>query len=177
METDADKVMDTRTIAQGGLFAGASIVLLCLASILGVASYCAAMLAGFIPAVFFLKGKPMVGRMVYSATAILSVLVVPDKEVAIVYSLFFGLYTVLKYEIERLHRLPLELFLKFFCAIVWAVATVGLIRFGFLPEIANPSTKIMVFVFVGWIAFLAYYDFCLSCIFAGMAKTLNKFHF
>ena len=163
-------------MAQGGLLTGASIALLSLASVLGIASYSVAMLAGFVPAIFFLKGLPKMGRLVYIATALLSVFIVPDKEVALSYSLFFGLYTVIKYEIERLHKRPLEIVLKLTCAAIWAVLTMWIIRLGFLPEIQQFSKHVTWIVLIGWVVFLIYYDICLSCIFCGMARMMKRFH-
>lgn len=158
------------------MLTGLSIALLSMASVLGFASYSIAMLAGFIPTIFFLQGEIGTGRLVYAATAVLALLVVPDKEVAFLYACFFGLYTVLKYEIERLHRLPLEVALKLAGAAAWAGITLGLIRFGLVPELPQLSTRVILLVFAGWMAFIVYYDFCLTCIFGGLKRLLKKFH-
>ena len=62
------------------------------------------------------------GLLTVIATALLSALIVPAKEIALLYAAFFGPYTLVKNLIERLHNLPLEWVLKLlFCGIVSAL--------------------------------------------------------
>lgn len=52
------------------------------------------------------------GLLCYAGTGLLGLLLLPDKANALLYGIFFGLYPIVKYEIERLRRFWPELLLK-----------------------------------------------------------------
>lgn len=79
-------------------------------------------IAGVVAALTVVQGNLKYGLFTVVATAILSVLIVPAKEIALLYAVFFGPYTLVKNLIERLHNLILEWVLKLiFCAVVAAL--------------------------------------------------------
>lgn len=55
---------------------------------------------------------PAAGWTFYAASAFLGFLLIPNKAALFPYVLFFGVYGVLKFHIETLHRLTLEIVLK-----------------------------------------------------------------
>ncbi|MGM9622125.1 MAG: hypothetical protein ACI3X2_02225 [Butyricicoccus porcorum] len=79
-------------------------------------------IAGVVAALTVVQGNLAYGLLTVIATALLSALIVPAKEIALLYAAFFGPYTLVKNLIERLHNLPLEWVLKLlFCGIVSAL--------------------------------------------------------
>lgn len=79
-------------------------------------------IAGVVTALTVVQGNLAYGLLTVIATALLSALIVPAKEIALLYAAFFGPYTLVKNLIERLHNLPLEWVLKLlFCGIVSAL--------------------------------------------------------
>ena len=79
-------------------------------------------IAGVVAALTVVQGNLAYGLLTVIATALLSALIVPAKEIALLYAAFFGPYTLVKNLIERLHKLPLEWVLKLlFCGIVSAL--------------------------------------------------------
>ena len=79
-------------------------------------------IAGVVAALTVVQGNLAYGLLTVIATALLSALIVPAKEIALLYAAFFGPYTLVKILIERLHNLPLEWVLKLlFCGIVSAL--------------------------------------------------------
>ena len=110
--------------AYGGLLTACSIVLLLLASVAPGAGWGLCISAGMLPAIPLAHRQVRLGVHIYAATALLAFLVVPG---------LFGVYPLMKYGIERLHRLPLE----WVCKLAYAGCVAGfllhLLRLGILP--------------------------------------------
>ena len=74
-------------------------------------------IAGVVAAITIVHGSLGYGLLTVIATALLALLLVPSKDIVLLYAAFFGPYTVIKNLIERLNKLPLEWALKLlFCA-------------------------------------------------------------
>ena len=169
--------METRSIAQGGILTGLSVVILYLASFMQIASWAITMLVGFFPAVFFLRGQFKVGTLQYAATSIVSLFVLPDKILAVLYAFLFGLYTVLRFYLIRRKRKVFSWIVKIIFAELWVAVICKLIRLGFLPEIpVLNSTVVLVMIAAGGLVLL-YYDFCLGRIFTGLGLYLKRIKF
>ena len=84
------------------------VILLLLGSMLpGMRVACAAV-AGVVVSLVVIRCGLLYALLSVVATAVLSFLLVPAKELALLYAVFFGPYALVKNLIERLHRLPLE---------------------------------------------------------------------
>ena len=68
--------------------------------------------AGLFPAAAVVSYGLPAGVLCYGGTAILALLLLTDKGLAVLYLLFFGLYPLVKGGVERMRRLPLELLFK-----------------------------------------------------------------
>ena len=169
--------MKTSAIAQGGILTGLSVVLLYLASFLQIASWAVTMIVGFVPAVFFLRGQYKVGVVQYLATALVSLFVLPDKVIAILYTLFFGLYTVMRFELAHRCGKVLSWIVKVLFAEAWVVAVSKLIQMGLIPEIPALTPAVQIVLICAGILLLLYYDFCLGKIFAGLRVYLKRMKF
>ena len=168
--------MNARQVARGGMVTGLSVALLYVATFLSIASWAACMLVGFIPALFFLVGEYRLGTLVYAATALLSLFVLPDKSIAILYTGFFGLYTVLKFWTGRLKHRSTQLVSKLIFANLWVMIVMKLISLGFIPELPALSPVVVCGVLIGGNLIFVYYDLCVSRIFAGMRGLARRFH-
>ena len=115
-------------MAWGGVLAALSLLLLYLATMLPSGRIGMVAVAGLVPAVGVISGGLATGFLSYGAAGLLGLLLLPDKGSALLYVLFFGLYPMIKYLIERLRKLPLELVLKlvFFNLILIAMIAFGL---------------------------------------------------
>ena len=98
------------------------VILLLLGSMLpGMRVACAAV-AGVAASLVVIRCGLLYALLSVVATAVLSFLLVPAKELALLYVVFFGPYALVKNLIERLHRLPLEWILKLvYCGAVAAM--------------------------------------------------------
>ncbi len=168
--------MRAQQIARGGMMTGVSIVLLYFATFLSIASWAACMLIGFIPELFFLVGERKTGCLVYAATSALALFLLPDKLLAILYAGLFGLYTVIRYYLERVPSRILRWIGKFAFANVWIFVVLTCIRWGLLPEFPILSKTLFLIVLVVGNLILVYYDLCLSRIFPGLRGWALRFN-
>ena len=89
-------------IALGGMLAAAAVVLMCVGTIIPVATYAAPVLCMMLgQTVLKICGRRMAWAW-YAAVAVLSLFLAPDKEAAAVY-LTLGYYPVVKPRLDRTH--------------------------------------------------------------------------
>lgn len=89
-----------RQIARCALFTAASVAVMCLGALVPAATYCCPVLAGLAVA---LAGRGVSKRnlwAMYGAIAILSVLLAPDKEAALIF-FALGYYPIIRPALER----------------------------------------------------------------------------
>lgn len=126
---------DSKKIALGGVFAAVAVVIMCLGGLIPVATYVCPMLctlAQFL--VFRLCGK-RIGWAWFAAVAILSLLLGPDKEAAMVF-LAVGYYPLIKPQLETC-RLSILWKLLFFNAAILVSYTVMISLLGMQELIAE----------------------------------------
>ncbi len=88
-------------IALGGIISALSIVLMFLTGIIPTLTYAIPAIAGGLLIMVVIEISPKFASAVYVAISILSLLVVADKEAAVMYAIFFGYYPILKSFIEK----------------------------------------------------------------------------
>lgn len=98
-----------------GVLCALSVALLLLGNVLQVGTYAAPMLASFALVPVCEEYGPRTALLLYAATAVLSVLLVPDKELALFYALVQGYYPALKKVLDRLRPAPLRWAAKLLC--------------------------------------------------------------
>jgi len=164
--------MKSNHIAKGGIFAALSLILLYLSSvfptnklsILGITSC-------IIPLSIMLTGiKNTI--VVYGAVSLLSIFIIPSKFISITYILIFGSYGFVKYFIERLRNVPLEIILKLLyfnstSAIIILLYKLALVK---IPDI---NINIYLLILVMQIAFIVY-DYALTSFIFYANKNLLK---
>ena len=152
--------------ALGGVSVALSTAILFLMSVFPSATIAAPAVASMVLlfVVLELGRKWAVG--VYAAGAILALLLIPSKEAAILYAVFFGYYPILKAVLEQNIRVrALEWLVKILLfAVVMTVSYYLMIRFMGIEfeEIGKyGKAAVPVLLAVGSIAFVGY-DFCLT---------------
>lgn len=159
--------------ALGGVLAALSLLLLYVAALLPSGRIGMVAVAGLVPAVGVISGGLGTGFLCYAATALLGLLLVPDKGCALLYALFFGLYPMVKNAIERLHRLPAELVLKlvfFNLILVIFLFAFSALLFPLLPQ--RMQTALPLFG-IGNVVFLVY-DYGFSKLITCFAARIRK---
>lgn len=94
------------------VFGGLALVLLYVGTIVPTGNWGAVAVAGLFPCAAVISAGLAAGFLCWAGVTILAFLLIPDKFIALLFGLLFGLYPVVKGLIERLRRLPLEYVLK-----------------------------------------------------------------
>ena len=98
----------SRKVALCGVLCGLAVVVLLLGGLFSPAVYCAPLLAMAVLLPVLEEYGPGTAGAAYGAVAILALLLVPDRETALVY-VFFGWYPILRPRIAALPSLPVRL--------------------------------------------------------------------
>lgn len=100
-------------IALGGMFSALCLVLMFMTGLIPFATYAIPAVAGamLIPVMVEVGAKTAV--LVYVAVSLLSVFIVPDREAAMMFIVFFGYYPILKFTIDRIRRRSVRLLCKY----------------------------------------------------------------
>ena len=101
-----------------GIISAASVVILIISSIIPFSSYSAPALAGIICAAAVIGAGNKYAFCVYLSVSVLSFLIVPDKEAALLYAVFFGYYPIAKQLMEsriKNHILQITAKIALFC--------------------------------------------------------------
>lgn len=143
--------------AYGGMLVGVSVVLLLFASIFPAMSWGLCTCAGMVPAIPLSRRQVRMSLLIYAATTVLAVLLVPGKRYVAAYMLLFGLYPLIKYGIERLRSLPAEWGCKLvyagaLCLFLWWLVRKGLLVPGGQAAALPPVILVAAFL----VAFVCY---------------------
>jgi hypothetical protein len=149
-------ITDVRGVTIGAMLLAISVITLYIQTILPVANFTLYMLSSFYIAFVIMETGPKAGWLFYFASIILAVIFVPDKIFLIPYVLFFGIYGMAKYYIERLRKLPLEWALK----IIFFNSALGILILFFqeliIGRISLPDLPVAILLGALEAAFIAY---------------------
>lgn len=102
----------SRAAAITGIFLALSMATLFIATFIPGIELTLYAISSFYVAFIMVEVGSRGGWLFYVASVLLSALIIPNKAGLIPYAVFFGLYGIVKYYIERLNKLPLEIPLK-----------------------------------------------------------------
>ncbi len=103
----------TKKIALNGILGAVAVICLLLAVLMPTGRISFYALSSFFVAVSIIESGARAGWLFYVATSLLALIIVPDKLGIVPYAIFFGLYGIIKFYIEKLDRIVLEYILKF----------------------------------------------------------------
>ena len=114
--------MKTKEITGGGLFAAAAVVVMLFSVPFPSLTLTCAALAGFLVLFVMLKWGMRPAVLCYITAGVLALVLVPQKETALEFLLFFGIYPMLKLRMER-HPSPVACWAckLLFCNVMLAV--------------------------------------------------------
>ena len=127
----------TRIIAENGLLAALSVIILLLGSIIEALDLSSAAIAGFAVLAVRMRWGRNSALALYTVTSVLSMAMLPNKIPALLYVFYGGLYPILKAEIERIGNVYLQWILKvvsvllFFSVGLWVAMSLMGIDAGF----------------------------------------------
>lgn len=109
----SDNKLNTRIIALNGILGALTLICLFLATVLPTNRLSLYALSSFFISVVIVESGIKAGWLFYVSTALLALIILPEKLGLVPYIIFFGFYGILKYYIEKLDKLILEYILKF----------------------------------------------------------------
>jgi len=109
--TDSSK--KTYKMALGGILGALAVISLFLATVLPTSRLSFYALSSFFISIVVIETGIRTGWLFYIATSLLAVILVPSKLEIIPYVIFFGIYGIIKYHIEKINKLIIEYILKF----------------------------------------------------------------
>lgn len=152
-------------VSIGGAVAALGLVLMFLTSLVPVGTYAFPTFAGILLVIIVIEIGYSFALSVFAATALLSFLLVSDKEAALLYAMFLGYYPILKALIERIRNNVLQYAVKF---ALFNACMIGAFYIAvFLLSIPEESFNLFgvylpwVFLIIGNVFFL-FYDFCIT---------------
>lgn len=103
----------SRRIALGGVFASLAVVCMLMGSVLPFSTYLAPALGGALLLPLAMEMGIGAGFLAFAAIAVLSMLMVPDKEMALMFVCLLGYYPILKLKLDGLHSKVVQWCMKF----------------------------------------------------------------
>lgn len=103
---------NAKRIALSGILGALAIVCLFLAAYLPAGRLGFYAVSSFLCAIIIIEFGGGAGWAFYAATSLLSLMLVPDKLGIVPYIMFFGIYAIIKYYIEKLDKILSEVLLK-----------------------------------------------------------------
>ena len=123
---------ESRKIALSGVFGSLAAVLMLMGGILPLATYVAPALAGILIVPVAIEFGIKTGYVLYASICLLSLFVVPDKEMSLIFVFFLGFYPLLKASIERMRSRAAQWAVKLAVFNACIVGMYGIILFLFL---------------------------------------------
>lgn len=152
-------------VSLGGAVAALSLVLMFMSALIPFGTFAFPTFAGMLLTVIVIEMGFGYAVAVYAVTALLSFLLVPDKEAALIYTVFLGFYPIIKGLIERIKNKVLQYVIKFalfnVCMIGEFFIAVNLLS---IPESSYYVFGLnipLIFLLLGNIFFVIY-DICIT---------------
>ncbi|MBD5588572.1 hypothetical protein FDF50_11605 [Clostridium botulinum] len=153
--------LKSSNIAKGGIFTAISFLLIYLSTILPVNKLSLLATASAIIPIAIISTNAKNGFLVYLSTSILCSIVIGISRISVIfYIVFFGLYGIIKYYIERLNKLYIEIILKFAFFNICLIVLLYIYKL-FFQGITIINKYIYMYFIVAQIAFIVF-DYVLT---------------
>lgn len=165
-------------VALGGIIAALSVALMFMTGIIPTLTYAIPAIAGGLLIAIVIEIGPKFACAVYVAVSVLSLLVVADKEAAVMYTAFFGYYPIVKGFIEKKMNGAVSWIVKYIIFNVSVVSAYFIVSkvfmvpyddFDFLGKFALPLLLLMCNVV------FAFYDVALTRVLSAYIFKWRKY--
>lgn len=163
---------NARKIALNGILGALALVSLFLATVMPTNRLALYALSSFFISVAIVESGIKAGWLFYASTALLALIILPEKLGLVPYVIFFGFYGIAKYYIEKLNKIFLEYILKFiYFNICLGIAWMLIMQF-FIAEL---TVKLPWFVVIAALEIIfLIYDFVYTMFIAYYRDKLKK---
>lgn len=148
----------TKAVSLGGVLLSLSMVTLFLATFIPGIELTLYAIASFYVAFCIIETGAKGGWLFYVASTLLGALLLPNKLAILPYAMFFGIYAIVKYYIEKIGKLPLEIVLKLLVFNIIFATGFFFFQEAFLGNIALPNLA-MPFLIIGAQIMFLFYDY------------------
>lgn len=164
----------TRAVATGGIFLALSIATLFIATVVPGIEMTLYTISSFFVAFVIVEAGAKGGWIFYLASVVLSALLIPNKVGLFPYAMFFGVYGIIKYYIERIKSTPFEILLKLLFFNI--TLGIGLVFFRemFLGSIQLPDLAFPLLL-IGAQVFFLFYDYLFTLAIGFYNASLKNF--
>jgi len=164
--------MKAKDITLAGLMVALSIIILYLTNIIPVITFALLTIASVIIPITILRTNIKTAIFVYITTSLIGFFIVPINYF-IMYFIFFGIYGIVKYFIERLRKQPLEIVLKYiFFNIILVIATAILKSLIGNFDVKIPIWEVLILAEVAFYIF----DYALTVLISFYIQKFEKIH-
>lgn len=161
--------MKSKNIAQSGILIALTLAILYSTSLLPISTISILTIASCLIPISIIRTSLKNTILIYLSCSILSFFLVPIN-IALLYTLFFGIYGIIKFFIEKLDNLVYEIILKLlvFNILLFSIYTIFKLFIGFKIEFS-----LWILILIAQIAFLIY-DYALTIIISYFMNRINK---
>jgi hypothetical protein len=162
--------MKSKNMAESGVLVALTIIVLFSTSILSVSTLSIMTIASCLIPIAIIRTSVKNAILVYIASSILSFMLIPTN-IAVYYTLFFGIYGIFKHLIEKLRNMPLEILLKLI-SFNMLLGIIYLITKTFLSFV-YPDVSLWLLWLAAQVVFLIY-DYALTLAISFFLNRFNK---
>lgn len=162
--------MKAKEITLSAVLTALTIIILYLNLLLPISTISILTLASLLIPIALMRASMKSAVLVYLASSIIGFFILPIN-IIMLYILFFGIYGIVKYYIEKISKLPLEILLKIiFFNIIFFISF-----FIFKSFIATEITKLPIWLFwiIAQIVFLVF-DYALTLLISFYLERIHK---
>ena len=163
------KNLKAKDLALGGILTSLTVIVLFINILIPINTFAILTISSCFVPIAIIRSNVRVGIFVYIASSIIGFFLVP-LDIMIPYILYFGIYGLVKFYIEKLRNMPLEILLKLSFSNIMLI--LGYILFTKFIAPINLNIPIWILIILAQIAFLIF-DYALTLI---ITFYISKFH-
>lgn len=163
------KNLKAKDLALGGILTSLTVIILFINILIPINTFAILTISSCFVPIAIIRSNVRVGIFVYIASSIIGFFLVP-LDIMIPYILYFGIYGLVKFYIEKLRNIPLEILLKLSFSNIMLI--LGYILFTKFIAPINLNIPIWILIILAQIAFLIF-DYALTLI---ITFYISKFH-
>lgn len=163
------KNLKAKDLALGGILTSLTVIVLFINILIPINTFAILTISSCFVPIAIIRSNVRVGIFVYIASSIIGFFLVP-LDIMIPFILYFGIYGLIKFYIEKLRNMPLEILLKLSFSNIMLI--LGYILFTKFIAHINLNIPIWILIILVQIAFLIF-DYALTLI---ITFYISKFH-
>ncbi|MDO5039199.1 hypothetical protein [Clostridium sp.] len=163
------KNLKAKDLALGGILTSLTVIVLFINILIPINTFAILTISSCFVPIAIIRSNVRVGIFVYIASSIIGFFLVP-LDIMIPFILYFGIYGLVKFYIEKLRNMPLEILLKLSFSNIMLI--LGYILFTKFIAPINLNIPIWILIILAQIAFLIF-DYALTLI---ITFYISKFH-